>query len=80
MDAFTGYNLMIDEALQQQLQTEGTKWMKFSLKPTGLTTLPGSVTKFAFHQEHPVSLTVVVLLLSGWVITALVAHVRYEHI
>ncbi|KAF0037914.1 hypothetical protein F2P81_010788 [Scophthalmus maximus] len=80
MDAFQGHNLTIEDALQQQLLVEGTKLVKFSLKPTGLTTTFTSRLAKSSYQEHPVSLVALGLLLSGWVITAIIAHVMYKYI
>lgn len=76
MDAFISHNLTIDDTLQQQLLVEGTKLVKFSLKPTGLTTTFSShFSRSSPLQEHHVSLVALGLLLSGWIITAVVAHV-----
>lgn len=81
LDAFKGHNLSIDISLHQQLLVEGTKVVKFSLKPAGLT------TSFARHGsqsppyvENPISLVALGLLLSGWIITAIAAHVMYKYI
>lgn len=81
MDAFKGHNLTIDYALQQQFFTEGTKMVKFSLRPIGLTTTflrhigPSSTV-----TENPISLVALGLLLSGWIIMAIVAHSKYKYI
>eukprot|EP00064_Thunnus_orientalis_P026105 superscaffoldBa00015339_g26578 len=79
MDAFRGHNLTIDDTLQQQLLAEGTKLVKFSLKPSGLTTAYFSHTSSP-SQEHHVSWAAFGLLLSGWVITAVIAHIMFRYI
>lgn len=81
MDAFQGHNLTIDDTLQQQLLAEGTKLVQLSLKPTGLaTTFNSRLSRPSSYQEHHVSLVALGLLLSGWVITAIIAHIMYRHI
>ena len=79
MDAFRGHNVTIDDTLQQQLLAEGTKVVKFSLKPSGLTTAYSS-HKSLPYQEHHVSWAALGLLLSGWIITAVIAHIMYKYI
>ncbi|KAF0024609.1 hypothetical protein F2P81_023411 [Scophthalmus maximus] len=55
MDAFQGHNLTLDDTLQQQLLIEGTKLVKFSLKPAGLTTtFTSRLVKSSSYQEHPI--------------------------
>ncbi|KAL7387524.1 hypothetical protein ABVT39_024884, partial [Epinephelus coioides] len=81
MDAFQGHNLTIDDTLQQQLLAEGTKLVQLSLKPTGLaTTFNSRLSRPSSYQEHHVSLVALGLFLSGWVITAIIAHIMYRHI
>uniref|UniRef100_A0A8D3CNJ3 Uncharacterized protein n=1 Tax=Scophthalmus maximus TaxID=52904 RepID=A0A8D3CNJ3_SCOMX len=80
MDAFQGHNLTTEDTLQQQLLVEGTTLVKFSLQPTGLTTTFTSHLAKSSYQEHPVSLVALGLLLSGWAITAIIAHVMYKYI
>ncbi|KAK9525317.1 hypothetical protein VZT92_013367 [Zoarces viviparus] len=81
MDAFKGHNLTINDNIQQQLLTEGTKLVQFSLKPTGLTTtLFSHLSRFTPYQENHISMVALVLLLSGWIITAIVAHMMYKYI
>lgn len=81
MDAFIGHNLTIDDTLQQQLLMEGTKLVKFSLKPTGLTTtLSNHSSRSSPLQEHHISVVALGLLLSVWIITAMVANMMYRYI
>ncbi len=81
MDTFGGHNLTTDKALQQQLLAEGTKLIQVTLKPTGLTTTPSNHTsRLTPYQEHPISVYALGLLLSGWIILAIVAHIMYKYI
>ncbi|KAM3612667.1 uncharacterized protein V6R79_012474 [Siganus canaliculatus] len=81
MDAFQGHNLSISPVLQQQLLAEGTKVIKFSLKPTGLTTIitPKGGWSTSPEGSH-VSFIALGLLLGGWLATALMAHMMYRYI
>ena len=79
MDAFRHHNLIIYDTLQQQLLAEGTKLVKFNLKPTGHTTTSLShINRSSSYQEHLVGLITLGLLLSGWIVTVVVAHVIYR--
>ncbi|XP_051954013.1 zona pellucida sperm-binding protein 3-like [Xyrauchen texanus] len=79
MDAFTDHNLTIDDTFQQQLQAEWTKFVKFKLKPTGLTNIfPSHISRSSSYQEYPISLVFLRLLLSGWINTAIIAHAMYR--
>lgn len=77
IDAFRGHNLTIDDTLQQQLLAEWTKLVKFSLKPSGLTTAYSS-RRSSLYQEYSVSWATLGLLLSGWIIMAIIAHIMYQ--
>ena len=81
IDAFEGYDLEINDTLQRQLLVEGTKMVKFSLGPTGISTV------FSRHQVREssdlgstISLIALVLLLSGWVLTAGIAYILHKYI
>ena len=81
MDAFQGHNLTIDTSIQQQLIAEGTKEVKFNVRSTGLTTEFGkNFHRTATITEHPISMVALVLLLSGWVITIVVAFLLHRYI
>lgn len=81
IDAFRGHNLTIDDTLQQQQLAEGTKLVKFSLKPSHhRLTSAYSSRRSSLYQEHSVSWAAHGLLLSGWIITAIIAHIMYQYI
>lgn len=80
MDAFVGQNLTTKGDIQQQLLAEGTKTVKFKVRPNGLTTTVCGQTGRPLHQAHNISDTAVALLLSGWIITAVITHIMYRYI
>ena len=81
MDAFKGQNFTIDTTIQQQLIAQETSKVKFSVKPTGLTTIFGkNLSRSPTYAEHPISLVALVLLLSGSIITTAVAYRMYKYI
>ncbi len=80
MDAFVGHNFTIDDTLERQLLAEGTKLVKFNLKPTGLTATFSSYAGRQLHQNHPISIAALGLLLTGWIVTAIIAHAMYKYI
>lgn len=74
------FNFSIDTSLHQQLLVEGTKVVRLSLKPAGLT------TSFFKHEnqspsymENPINLDALGLRLSGWIITAIAAQIMYKY-
>lgn len=80
LDAFVGHNFTIDDTLHSQIMAEGTKLLKFILKPSGLTATFSNHLNKQWYQDHPVSIAALGLLLSGWIITAIIAHVMYRYI
>ncbi|KAL2078964.1 hypothetical protein ACEWY4_024708 [Coilia grayii] len=81
IDAFQGYDLEINDTLQQQLLVEGTKTVKFSLGPTGISTMFSHYqTRQSSDLGSTMSLIALGLLLSGWVITAGIAYMLHKYI
>lgn len=80
MDAFGGQNLTIEDDIQQQLLAEGTKTVKFKVRPNGFKTTISGQTGRPLHLAHTISVTAITLLLSGWIITAIIAHIMYRYI
>lgn len=79
LDAFKGHDFSIDTSLHQQLLVERTKVVKFSLKPAGLTaSFFKPKNQPPSYMENTISLVALGLLLSGWIITAIAAHVMYK--
>ena len=76
MDTFVGQNLTTEDDIQQQLLAEGTKTVKFNVRLHGhTTTVSGHRDKFSY-QAHTISITAIALLLSGWIITAIITHIK----
>ncbi|KAG9331603.1 hypothetical protein JZ751_018654 [Albula glossodonta] len=81
VDAFRGHSLVLDYTLQQQLLSEGTKTVKFSLDQTGLqTALLGPVVRRSSDSWSTISGVAFGFLLGGWIITAGVAVILVRHI
>ena len=80
VDAFRGYTLDLDDTLRQQLLSEGTKTVQFSLDQSGLqTTLLGPVVRRSSDPWGAIS-GIAFGLLGGWIITAVVILILSRHI